>query len=313
MTWGTTTRYQFMSGAWMLVAPVYENKTVRDSIYLPEGIWIDYWDGTSHQGPKFLHGYPTPIDTIPVLVKAGAIIPMWPEMLYDGEYPIDTLILEIYPHQQSTFTIYEDDGSTRAYRQGAFATTAVSVSGPDYGTRDDVTIHIGPAEGNYEGQVTERSHWLEVHYPGKPDVVRYNDVPLDTAGSLSALHGKPQGWYYDPLYKSGVLFVKIQKAGITTSKIIEIRMSEGIEEDQSNTQLKLYPNPASAEVKIEWKGEKPWTVEVTDSTGKVVMGPVEYPARRHEAILEVFVLPAGVYQVTVISDGKTITQKLVIR
>ena len=46
VTWDKTTQYQFMSGEWMLVAPVYTSAYERDSIYFPEGQWIDYWDGT---------------------------------------------------------------------------------------------------------------------------------------------------------------------------------------------------------------------------------------------------------------------------
>lgn len=46
----TGTAYQFMSGEWFLVAPVYTNTTVRDGIYLPAGLWFDYWSGTQYEG-----------------------------------------------------------------------------------------------------------------------------------------------------------------------------------------------------------------------------------------------------------------------
>ena len=49
VTWSKRTQYQFMSGEWLLVAPVYEDTPVRNDIYLPAGKWIDYWDGTRVQ------------------------------------------------------------------------------------------------------------------------------------------------------------------------------------------------------------------------------------------------------------------------
>ena len=51
VTWSKRTQYQFMSGEWLLVAPVYEDTIVRNDIYLPAGKWIDYWDGTEYNGP----------------------------------------------------------------------------------------------------------------------------------------------------------------------------------------------------------------------------------------------------------------------
>lgn len=53
VTRDTTTQYQFMSGEWMMVAPVYTRKNVRDSIYFPAGEWYDYWTGKKYEGGKW--------------------------------------------------------------------------------------------------------------------------------------------------------------------------------------------------------------------------------------------------------------------
>merc|ERR1712139_585099 len=47
----TGSGYQFMSGEWFLVAPIWEDTTVRDGIYLPEGVWHDWWNGTAYACP----------------------------------------------------------------------------------------------------------------------------------------------------------------------------------------------------------------------------------------------------------------------
>ena len=69
---------QFMTGSALLVAPVYENATTRDGIYLPAGEWFDYWSGEVMDGNTTVNGYPAPLEKLPVFVKAGSIIPMWP-------------------------------------------------------------------------------------------------------------------------------------------------------------------------------------------------------------------------------------------
>ena len=92
-----TTQYQFMSGEWFLVAPVYKPAMERDSIYFPAGKWIDFWNGTVYEGPLTLNDYPADLTKCPVFVKAGAIIPMYPEMLYDNQYPKDPVTFDVYP------------------------------------------------------------------------------------------------------------------------------------------------------------------------------------------------------------------------
>jgi len=72
--------YQFMSGPFFLVAPVFKNESTRDAIALPTGKWTDYVTGKSYVGPQVVNGYDAPLDTLPVFVRSGAIIPMWPAM-----------------------------------------------------------------------------------------------------------------------------------------------------------------------------------------------------------------------------------------
>ena len=113
----TGTAYQFMAGEFFLVAPVYEDAVVRSGIYLPEGVWYDYWTGTMYSGPSTLDNYSAPLHVLPLFVKSGAIIPMWPDsMLYFNEKRLDPLTLDIYPNGTTQFELYEDDGVTRQAR-----------------------------------------------------------------------------------------------------------------------------------------------------------------------------------------------------
>ena len=113
---------QYMFGNNMMICPVTVKGAKTRSIYLPEGNWVDYWTGKEYTGKKYIHVV-TPLDTIPIFVKAGAIIPMQPTMIYVGEKPVDVITVEIFPNKNSSFELYEDDGTSLQYQQGNFAIT----------------------------------------------------------------------------------------------------------------------------------------------------------------------------------------------
>lgn len=78
-------------------------------------------DGESYHGPVHILAH-APLETMPLYVRAGAIIPMQPVMQYVDERPLNQLRLRIW-HGASEFTLYEDDGHTFEFQKGAFATT----------------------------------------------------------------------------------------------------------------------------------------------------------------------------------------------
>ena len=162
VTWGTETQYQFMSGEWFLVAPVYQNSYSRDDIYLPEGYWYDYWDGTTYLGNQTLNDYDAPLEKLPLFVKGGAIIPMYPQMLYDNEISTDTLTLDCYPYNQSSFTMYEDDGLTREHRTGSYAKQTFTMDA----TSESVVLNIGESIGTYNGKHDNRVYTPQFHGNG---------------------------------------------------------------------------------------------------------------------------------------------------
>jgi alpha-glucosidase len=137
---------QFMIGTDLLVAPVMKPALTGRLVYLPEGEWVDYWTNQRLKGGALIHA-DAPIDVVPMYVRAGAVIPMGPEMNYVGEKPFDPLTLVIYPDAAgaATSSVYEDDGTTEAYRQGAFRRTRVSATKSGAGMQ----IKLGAPEGSY--------------------------------------------------------------------------------------------------------------------------------------------------------------------
>ncbi|MFO7636122.1 MAG: glycoside hydrolase family 31 protein [Clostridia bacterium] len=103
---------EYMFGKWFLVV------AFGNSVYLPEGEWIDYFTGERHPGETHLEY------TVPegrgggLFVKAGAIIPRWHETKHVEDSAPEDMILEVFPKAESNFTLYEDDGFSMGYVKG---------------------------------------------------------------------------------------------------------------------------------------------------------------------------------------------------
>lgn len=108
---------EFLFGDGILVHPVTESGVKKSSIYLPKGKWFDYWTGESYKGKQTVK-IATQIDRIPIFIKAGSIIPLYPVMQYTNEKPIEELTLKVYYHNESSVQyLYEDAGEGYQYQQ----------------------------------------------------------------------------------------------------------------------------------------------------------------------------------------------------
>ena len=138
---------EFMVGNDLLVAPILKPDQVRRRVYLPKGTWYDYWTSKTFRGNQTIT-VDAPLETVPIFVRAGAIIPTAPSMNYVGEKPSDPITFSIYPDIEGTAstTLYEDDGASPAYKQGLFRRTAIAAK---RGTQGFV-IDVSAAQGTYD-------------------------------------------------------------------------------------------------------------------------------------------------------------------
>ena len=204
-TWGDAAKYEFLSGEAFLVAPVYSDTTVRDGIYLPRGQWTDYWSGQVYTGPLTIDGYHAPPDRLPLFVKAGSIVPMWPEGTRSWRTrDRGRLDLDVYPGVAGSFTLYEDDGVSRGYARGEFAEQTFTVSPTDAG----ITVGIGPSVGRYAGKADSRVYRLTVHDLGQTARVAVGDTVLTRYDDPAAYAAATTGWYRDPA-RAGVTDIKL--------------------------------------------------------------------------------------------------------
>ncbi|MFD7081852.1 TIM-barrel domain-containing protein [Streptomyces sp. NPDC059918] len=204
---GNLTSGEFMAGDSFLVAPVVSDTAVRDGIYLPAGTWTDYWSGKTYAGPGWLNGYQAPLDTLPLFVKGGAIVPMWPQMNHTGEKPVSTLTYDIHPRGNSSFSLYEDDGITRAHQSGAYARQQVDVRAPAAGS-GTVTVSVGAPTGSYAGKPAARGYEFSLHVASAPGTVAADGAALARQTSKAAYDAAATGWFFDPADRAGVLWVK---------------------------------------------------------------------------------------------------------
>ena len=91
-------------------------------VYLPAGTaWFDFWTGKTVAGGQTITA-DAPIDTIPLLVRAGSILPMGPFIQYSTQKPADPIELRIYRGADGAFTLYEDENDNYDYEKGVYAT-----------------------------------------------------------------------------------------------------------------------------------------------------------------------------------------------
>jgi len=134
---------QFMFGPALLVSPVLEQNATHREVYLPESpIWYDFWSGATFKGSQEIDAE-APIDRIPLLVRAGSIVPLGPEIEYADEKPEGPIELRIFRGADGKFDVYQDEGDSYNYEKGAHTLIPLKWS------EADKTLTIGERQGQY--------------------------------------------------------------------------------------------------------------------------------------------------------------------
>jgi alpha-glucosidase (family GH31 glycosyl hydrolase) len=180
---------QFMFGENILVG------AFTDTVYLPEGNWIDYWTGIKYAGKQTLKCNIPENRGGPLFIRSGAIIPCQKPVQYIGDQPTETIILKVYPEGQSSYTLLEDDGISFNYETGAIAATKFDCHAE--GNKMELTIHA--TRGSYKGMPKERIYELEIAMSAKPQHISLNGMPVDK-------------WEYD---EKGIL--RLSRTAISTT------------------------------------------------------------------------------------------------
>jgi alpha-glucosidase/alpha-D-xyloside xylohydrolase len=108
---------EYLWGRDILVAPVVEKAATERSLYLPKGTWFDFWTNEKQEGGREITRK-VDLETIPLYVRAGAILPMGPLKQYTAEKVDAPLDISVYPGADGAYLLYEDDGNSFRFRQG---------------------------------------------------------------------------------------------------------------------------------------------------------------------------------------------------
>jgi hypothetical protein len=220
-----------MSGPFVLVAPVYEQGATSRSLYLPAGKWTNYWTGEKYESGPDTISVACGNYTLPLLVKEGAILPMYDEIRIENRKqirPRHIVTYDVYPHStaKSTFTLYEDDWETMKFEtNNEFSLQHVECKQEGGATK--VWVAVGKADGNYDGKLAQRIYKFIVHRENKDAskvnvaVGTGNPVQLSEKSSITDVDNASSGWYYSN-EKGGFYYIKTDNISLNEGFVVSL-------------------------------------------------------------------------------------------
>ena len=116
---------EYLWGPDLLIAPIYRKGATTREVYLPAGDWYDWWTAARTSGGRVVTR-PIDLATMPIYVRAGAIVAVDPIRQYTSQVVTEPTTLRVYPGADGTATLYEDDGISQEYLAGKGSWIAMS-------------------------------------------------------------------------------------------------------------------------------------------------------------------------------------------
>ena len=324
----------YMWGDAFAVSPVVQAGQTSKTLYLPasgtgNAGWIDFWTDSRYNGAQQLT-VSAPLETMPVFVREGSIIPVAPDMNYVDEVTQDTLHFLLYPKIASNgmsehFDLYEDDGKTLSYQSGDYLLTPVELlSGykSDSAAVPYVLYKIDPAQGAYAGIPAIRPMIGEMHRINQsPLSVLFNDTTLDQYFSYQDLFQSGKGYFYDGTSHILWTFVKIKRDVQNVVQAIGTGVDEltGVRSGEMISQFRLeqnYPNPFNPNTIIRYfiAARSHVTITIYNLLGAEVGTIVDQDQSpgSHSVVWEPKGLASGVYYCRLVAGAFSETKKLVL-
>ena len=209
--------FEFLSGRDILVANVIEKGATERKVYLPKGCkWYD-WNNkfACYEGGQTIT-VPVDMETIPMFIREGAIIPMADNQLMSMERDhVTDLHLVMAPGGERTFVLYDDDGVTNDFKRGVYRKTAITMSG------EDVVKVDFKAEGSYTDTV-ERVLVEMIRKDKSPFWVALGDEKLEHFLNRRKFEAAESGWYYSQSKKAVLIKYPNPKADVTLTVSFEM-------------------------------------------------------------------------------------------
>ena len=196
---------EYFFGNDLLVAPVTKDDDISRRVYLPRGVWYDFWTDHRYTGPVEIEAA-APTERIPLFVRGGAIIPSQQDVQYTDQAPIDPLTFDVYPDGISSRPYYEDDGISFDYQRGVSLLQHLTATQEAHGVRVEISVR----EGSYTPP--QRSLIVKIHGGRvQPRQVTVGGEELPGQVSMEALKEAAKGWTYDG--DANVVWIKVPDQG----------------------------------------------------------------------------------------------------
>jgi alpha-glucosidase (family GH31 glycosyl hydrolase) len=163
---------QYLWGKSLLVTPVVEKGATARRVYLPPGTWYDFWTNESVEGGRAIDR-PVDLETLPLYVRAGSILPLGPIKQFVSEKVDAPLSISIYPGSDATFLLYEDDGTSFNYRNGDWM--GIQMNWNDAHKKLDLAL----ASGSH--MLSPEPRAIEVQLSGITKTVHFNGKPISVS------------------------------------------------------------------------------------------------------------------------------------
>lgn len=196
---------EYFYGSDVLVAPATTPGTsATTSVWFPPGQWTDYFTGKTYAGGT-TQDVTTDLNSMPVFLKAGAILPMRTDnVTNDAQNPLTKVTLNVAEGAPGTYQLYEDDGETTDAHQSATTKIQYTTSGRNH------TLKVSPVKGTYAGQVAQRE-WK----------VAFSNATSPTTVSIDGKKVSADNWTWSS--STRIVTVTVSSRSVNTQLVVSYR------------------------------------------------------------------------------------------
>ena len=314
---------QYFWGSNFIIAPVFDTLATSRNVVLPSGNWYNFWTHAVFAGNQTIN-VSAPIDTMPIFVQEGSLIPTSTKTLNStDDYISDSLTITYYPSaNNSSFTMYNDDGKDpNSITNNQYETINISKSMEG----NFVTDILLQSTGTYSTQPATRNLMVHVINQTFPYQVLANKKSLSQAVSMTAMDTIPGSYFYNvntsDLYANTnwkvdtSILIQINASPVPVALPADVSYFTHINTTDSSMYYSIYPNPATNQVFVSLPNsayQQVNTIEIFNSIGQNVLSYT--PAVKNTLyILDVSKLPAGTYFVKFLNGKNSYSTPVIIK
>ncbi len=275
-------------------------------VYLPEGKWYDWWDGTVYNGPTTLADYPAPEDKLPLFVKAGAIIPLIEAQQTWKESTMDPMIFRIFPGGDSGFRIL---GDTLVYPHREEPYTGLETRLVECSEKEgEIQITFGEFSGSFV---------FEVHLDHQPFSVKRNGMDLPVQEEVQNPSEMEEGWFFT-MEGGPTAWIKVIGGEMESNTLSIAVPGTSVKGGPENgNSFSIIPNPLKDTGKVVFELEKSSRIKIdlVDLQGRQVLQLARgtYAPGRHEIELSAECMNREMYLVKYTVNEENNSRLMLVR